>query len=113
MNSCRQSENSYRLLEKGGLPGVGLGQGHCDLGSADSDGDPRQPGAGTEIQKGSDLCWNCAGAGDAFDKVPRQDSILITNGSEIYASVPANKERNISAKPFRLFRPKWRKSSFV
>ena len=85
----RDPKDANCLLKKGRLLALRLGQGYGDFGAAEGDGNPREAGALAKVKQGGDSGGKCAGAENRLHKMPRQNTLFVSNCSQVDASIPA------------------------
>jgi hypothetical protein len=80
------------LAEKGGLFVLGFGQGDCDFGAQEGDGETGEAGSAAEVEEGGGCRVEVAGGEEALAEVAADDLFGVADGGEVGAGVPLEEE---------------------
>ena len=88
-------EGANNFAQKRCLFVLGFGQGDLDLRAQKRDGNSREAGPGSEVEKSGGIGIDMARGKDALAEVPADDLFGVTDRSQVRSGVPFEKEIEI------------------
>jgi hypothetical protein len=91
----REIEGANNLAQKRRFFVLGFGQGDLDLRAEKRDGNSREAGSRSEVEKSGSIGIDMARGKDAFAEVPADDLFGVADRSQVRAGIPFKQEIEI------------------